>query len=73
MFLKILFLFLNFSFLKAYKISNGLFLKKYNIYSDINKLLKKEYNYPLILNGDKTLLKRDFCKYMCIMNDFNFK
>ncbi len=60
MFLKILFLILNFSALTAYKISNGLFLKKYNIYSDINKLLKKEYNNPLILNGDKTSLKRDF-------------
>ena len=60
MFLKILLLILNFSVLKAYKISNGSFLKKYNIYSDINKLIKKEYNKPLILNGDKTLLKRAF-------------
>jgi hypothetical protein len=74
MLLKLLFLCFNFYLVNSYnKISNGSFLKKYNIYSDINKLLKKEYNNPLILNGDKTLLKRDFCKYMCIMNDFNFK
>jgi hypothetical protein len=74
MLLNIFFLILNITFIYSYDaLYTGSFLKKYKIYSEINNLLKTNNNTPLILNGEKNLLKRDFCKYMCTINNFNFK
>ncbi len=74
MLFKILLLCLNFNLiLSLKKIHNGSFLKKYNIYQEINSLFKNKNNYPMILNGEKNKIKRDFCKYMCVLNNYEFK
>jgi hypothetical protein len=74
MLFKVLFLLLNLNLTIGYKkIINGSFLKKYTIYSELNNLFNKKDNSPLILNGEKNKLKRDFCKYMSILNNYEFK
>lgn len=74
MLFKILLVFLSFNLIKSsQKTYNGSFLKKYKIYSEIDKLFKKDINAPLILNGEKSKLKCDFCKYMCSLNNYRFK
>lgn len=75
MLLNIFFLILNITVIHSYDmLYTGSFLKKYQVYSEINNLLKtNNNNNPLILNGEKNSLKRYFCKYMCEINNFNFK
>lgn len=48
------------------------FLKENRITKEISELMYLHYNEAIILNGDKTLLKRDYCKLLCDMNNFNF-
>ena len=50
-----------------------IFLKKTEIYSSITKLIELKNNDLIILDGEKTKIKRDYCKMICDLNNFNFK
>lgn len=60
------------SLLLPLEVRNIKFLKENRITKEISELMYLQYNKAVILNGDKTLLKRDYCKLLCDMNNFNF-
>jgi hypothetical protein len=47
--------------------------KNKNIYNTFHQLIKPNIKEPIILNGNKTPLKKDFCKFISELNDINFK
>jgi hypothetical protein len=55
------------------------FLKKTEIYNSISKLIEIKNNKLIqnnelfILDGEKTDIKRDYCKMICDINNFNFE
>jgi len=62
---------LNFFLLtSSYKLT---FLKKTEIYDSILRIIKNQNNDLIILDGEKTKIKRDYCKMVCDVNNFNFK
>jgi hypothetical protein len=66
-------LFINFKyydFLTINKYNN--FIKK-DIYSKLFDIFKKDFKTPIILDGCKTHLKKDFCKIFCEINNISFK
>ena len=66
-------IFLNVNCLSSTYFSHNIkFLKDNVISKELTNLIHLQYNEAVILNGDKTLLKRDYCKLLCDMNNFNF-
>lgn len=62
---------LNFFLLtSAYKFT---FLKNTEIFNSISRLIEIKNNELIILDGQKTKIKRDYCKMVCDINNFNFK
>ena len=49
------------------------FLKKDKIYSELTNLIKSESHKTIILNGDRTPLKKNFCKSLSELNNYNFE
>jgi hypothetical protein len=70
----ILFLYFYLYFTNAVKINSYIrFFKNKSIYSIFNDLIKIENKEPIILNGDKTPFKKDFCRYISNINNIPFK
>ena len=67
-----------FSLTSSFLISKNLqcpssdFLKKTNICNKFNKILSIDHCDSIILDGDKTELKKDYCKMLSDINLFNF-
>lgn len=49
------------------------FFKKYLINNELNPLINKDNTKSIILNGDQTSFKKDYCKIICDFNNLNFK
>jgi hypothetical protein len=48
------------------------FLQNAPITKELTQLINLKYNKGIILNGEKTLIKRDYCKIICDLNNLNF-
>lgn len=57
----------------GYNLQNINFLKKYDIKNELSNLLYKNDLKTVILNGEKTPLKKEYCKLFCQINNFRFK
>ena len=57
----------------GYNIQNINFLKKYDIKNELSNLLYKNDLKTIILNGEKTPLKKEYCRLFCQINNFKFK
>jgi hypothetical protein len=63
-----------FCFVKSIMIDRySRFLKNKSIYSIFNDIINQKLKKPIILNGVKTPLKKDFCKIISELNDITFK
>lgn len=63
-----------FCFVKSVTINKySRFLKNKSIHSVFNDIIKQELKSPIIFNGVKTPLKKDFCKIISELNDIPFK
>lgn len=69
------FLFLTYFFLiSSTTIYNkNIFLKKTDFYNQMLQLSKNELKEPIILNGNKTPLKKDLCHIICENSNLKFK
>ena len=59
--------------LYGYNLQNINFLKKYDIKNELANLLYKNDLKAVILNGEKTTLKKEYCRLFCQINNFRFK
>ena len=59
--------------LYGYNLQNINFLKKYNIKDELSNLLYRNDLKAIILNGEKTTLKKEYCRLFCQINNFKFK
>ena len=59
--------------LKLFPLDDITFLKKNNIKKELSNMISTDNYEPVILDGEKTILKKDYCKLLCEMNNFNFK
>lgn len=59
--------------LKLFPLDDITFLKKNNIKKELSSMILTDNYEPVILDGEKTTLKKDYCKLLCEMNNFNFK
>lgn len=70
----VLFILFNFSTVFSFTVlQNVNFIKNNKIYPQLSNLLNTDDNKVIILNGEKTLLKRDLCHYLCKINNFSFE
>jgi hypothetical protein len=64
----------------AYILSNAMMLPKYknfmkrkNEYKQLMDLINNNEKRPILLNGDKTYFKKDFCEIFCEVNNITFR
>ena len=70
----LLFIAINLTYSLKMNMNQFTFLKKKEIMTDLTNLLLYDYiEKVVILNGERTLIKKDFCKLLCDVNGFNFK
>lgn len=53
--------------------NNNIFIKKMDFYNKMLQLSQNELKTPIILNGNKTPLKRDLCYIICENSNLKFK
>ena len=63
----------NYYFIQSLTPKHKFLLHNKNIYIELKKNIKMEKNLPIILNGEKTPLKKDFCKIFCNVNNISFQ
>jgi hypothetical protein len=49
-----------------------MFLQKKNVYKQLMNYIFNDVEVPIILNGNKTHFKKDFCKIFCEINNITF-
>lgn len=59
--------------INGYNLENINFLKRYDIRNELSNLLYKNDLKTVILNGEKTTLKKEYCRLFCQINNFRFK
>lgn len=52
---------------------NPRFFKNKSIYTELTNLVKSKYKNPIILDGDVSPFKKDFCELICNINEIKFR